>query len=142
MTAFKSNRWFGFAASAARPKAASDLFAKPIPGDGDFYEMAEELTSEDTLIEWLKRDSRYNRFPIEISRDWIEDPSGYDDLVIRLKYDDLTFINFPYDSKVYGSAWDFFNRYWQLKKLTSQRPISQIPSTLLHRGSTNKRGPP
>jgi len=78
---------------------------------------------EDTLLEWLKRDSRHRNFPIELSRDFILDPEGNDEPVVRLKYENGNFINFPYNSDVYCSAWRFFNKYWQTEKLTLSRKV-------------------
>lgn len=79
--------------------------------------MERELIVEDTLIKWLERDLRYGRFPKELSREWIFDPEGNDELVIRLRYDDKSFIDFPYSSEIYDSAWKFFNYHWQSGKL-------------------------
>ncbi len=70
-------------------------------------------------------------------------PNGEDEPAIRLKYDDETFINFPYDPKVYDSAWDFFNQYWDHKRLTSSRNIiSRTPSTLSRPDLAEKHGLP
>ena len=80
---------------------------------------------EDTLLMWLKRDSRYGGFPFEFSREWISDPEGNDEPVIRLRYDEYMSIDFPYNPEVYLSALKFFNQYWELKRLT-QDPGSPV----------------
>jgi len=81
---------------------------------------------EDLEVQLLIRNLREGNFPIEFSREWVDDGSGGEKPITQIIYQDGFSIKLPYASEGFDSGMNFFNGVWKSAN------VSNTDSPYLH----------